>query len=60
MYRVAFRKDAQVDGTKGDYHLSSKEFQCYDDARSYADTISESREPVVLMRVQSIGDALGV
>ena len=47
-FKVAFRKDATADGQKGSYHLSSKDFDHYHDAAEYADTISGSREPIVL------------
>jgi len=48
LYYVAFREDIQADGKPGKLVLSSKTFDHYEDACAYADTISRSRQPIVL------------
>lgn len=51
-YLVLARKDRQPDGQAGDYELATRrEFTHEWQAQEYADGISVSREPVVVMVV---------
>lgn len=51
-YLVLARKDRLPDGEKGDYELATRrEFTHEWQAQEYADGISVSREPVVVMVV---------
>jgi len=49
IYRVAFRKDVDLEGRPGDYHLSRKTFESYAHAKTYADRVSQSRDPIVML-----------